>query len=160
MYPEYVGVLLSEIHKIVDRPESAQAAYELAKKLEQRRNFTLLEQTKLSNDNALAVLKSVGARARHRQHRRPQAAAARRARRRRAGVPHALRGADRPARALRAEAADEDRRRPNTGEQYPALDERQVVAASVFTTDSQLAGGRYTLLDDPKGVFATHTSRR
>ena len=64
MYPEYVGGLLSEIHKIVDRPESPQAAYELAKKLERPKGFTLLAQTKLSNDNALAVLKSVGARRR------------------------------------------------------------------------------------------------
>lgn len=155
MYPEYVGALLSEIHKILNRPESPQAAYELAKKLEQPKGFTLLAQTKLSNDNALAVLKSVGVRR---------------------GIDsiddlERLRPGERvgvaPEFLTRFEGLIGLRRlygfAPRTkivnvpnGEQYPELDKRRVVAASVFTTDSQLAGGRYTLLEDPKGVFASN----
>ena len=42
------------------------------------------------------------------------------------------------------------------GEQYPELDNGKVDVALVFTTDSQLAGGDYTVLKDPKGVFATN----
>ena len=155
MYPEYVGVLLSEIHKVIDRPESPQAAYELAKKLEQPKGFTLLDQTKLSNDNALAVLKSVGARRDidgidDLKRLKPNE---------RVGVA--------PEFPTRFEGLVGLRRlyglKPRTkivdvpnGDQYPELDERRVVAASVFTTDRQLASGRYTLLDDPKGVFATN----
>jgi len=40
------------------------------------------------------------------------------------------------------------------GRQYAALEEGRVDAAAAFTTDGRLAGGRYVLLDDPRGVFA------
>jgi len=156
MYPEYVGVVLSEIHKILDRPESPEAAYQLAKKLEQPEGFTLLAQTKLSNDNALAVLKSVGVRRRIdsiddlKRLRRGE----------RVGVSpefgsrfEGLVGLRRlyGLNALRTKVVDVP-----GGLQYPELDDGKVIAASVFTTDRQLAPGRYTLLDDPKGVFATN----
>jgi osmoprotectant transport system substrate-binding protein len=155
MYPEYVGVLLSEIHKVTDRPKSPQAAYELAKKLEQPKGFTLLAQTRLSNDNALAVLKSVGLR----RHIDSIDDLKRLRRGERVGVA--------PEFLTRFEGLDGLRRlygfTPRTkivdvpdGDQYPELNEHRVLAASVFTTDRQLAGGRYTLLDDPKGVFATN----
>jgi osmoprotectant transport system substrate-binding protein len=39
------------------------------------------------------------------------------------------------------------------GVQYQALDGGKVDTANVFTTDAQLASGKYTVLKDPKGVF-------
>jgi osmoprotectant transport system substrate-binding protein len=39
------------------------------------------------------------------------------------------------------------------GLQYPALDKGKVDAANVFSTDAQLSTGKYTLLEDPEGVF-------
>ena len=39
------------------------------------------------------------------------------------------------------------------GLQYKALDKGNVNTANVFSTDAQLASGKYTLLKDPKGVF-------
>jgi osmoprotectant transport system substrate-binding protein len=39
------------------------------------------------------------------------------------------------------------------GLQYQALDKGDVDAVDVFTTDPQLASGKYTVLKDPKGVF-------
>jgi osmoprotectant transport system substrate-binding protein len=39
------------------------------------------------------------------------------------------------------------------GLQYQALDKGDVQTANVFTTDAQLASGKYTILKDPKGVF-------
>jgi osmoprotectant transport system substrate-binding protein len=41
------------------------------------------------------------------------------------------------------------------GRQYAALDTGRVDVAAVFTTDGQLASGRYVVLDDPRGVFGT-----
>ncbi len=41
MYPEYVGVLLSEIADMPGRPRDARAAYTVAKSYEERRGFTL-----------------------------------------------------------------------------------------------------------------------
>jgi osmoprotectant transport system substrate-binding protein len=39
------------------------------------------------------------------------------------------------------------------GLQYQALDKGDVDTANVFSTDAQLASGKYTVLKDPKGVF-------
>ena len=39
------------------------------------------------------------------------------------------------------------------GLQYQALDKGDVDAANVFSTDAQLASGKYTVLEDPKGIF-------
>jgi osmoprotectant transport system substrate-binding protein len=39
------------------------------------------------------------------------------------------------------------------GVQYQALDSGKVDTANIFTTDAQLASGKYTVLKDPKGVF-------
>ena len=55
MYPEYVGVLLSEIANERMRPRTPAAAYRAAKAFEERRGFTLLEPTPFTDSNALAV---------------------------------------------------------------------------------------------------------
>jgi osmoprotectant transport system substrate-binding protein len=39
------------------------------------------------------------------------------------------------------------------GLQYQALDKGDVDTANVFSTDAQLASGKYTVLKDPKGIF-------
>jgi osmoprotectant transport system substrate-binding protein len=39
------------------------------------------------------------------------------------------------------------------GLQYQALDKGDVDTANVFTTDAQLASGKYTILEDPEGTF-------
>ena len=39
------------------------------------------------------------------------------------------------------------------GLQYQALDSGDIEAANVFTTDAQLASGKYTVLEDPKSIF-------
>jgi osmoprotectant transport system substrate-binding protein len=154
MYPEYVGVLLSEVDKIVKRPASPLAAYNLAKKIEQGRKFTLLDQTRLSDENALAVKTSFGKR--YGITSIPDLAR----------LPHgAILGAAPEfrnrfegmiglrerygLRSLKMRAVDVGK-----GAQYPQLNSGALKVALVFTTDSQLARGHYTLLSDPKGVFA------
>jgi osmoprotectant transport system substrate-binding protein len=39
------------------------------------------------------------------------------------------------------------------GLQYTALDKKSIQTADVFTTDAQLASGKYAVLTDPKGIF-------
>jgi osmoprotectant transport system substrate-binding protein len=39
------------------------------------------------------------------------------------------------------------------GLQYPSVDKGDVDTANVFSTDAQLASGKYTVLKDPEGVF-------
>jgi osmoprotectant transport system substrate-binding protein len=153
MYPEYVGVLLSEVDKVVSRPTSPQAAYRLAKGIEERRGFTLLQQTRLSNENALAVKQSFG----RRRGVRSIPDLARLRPDERVGVAPEFPGRFEGTKGLRKLYRLSLRTKvvdvPH-GRQYPELDSGKIAAASVFTTDSQLARGRYTLLRDPKGVFA------
>jgi osmoprotectant transport system substrate-binding protein len=44
------------------------------------------------------------------------------------------------------------------GAQYTALDEGDVDAANVFTTDPQLQGGGYTVLEDPERLFGSQNA--
>jgi osmoprotectant transport system substrate-binding protein len=44
------------------------------------------------------------------------------------------------------------------GAQYTALDERDVDSANVFTTDPQLQGGAYTVLEDPQKLFGSQNA--
>jgi osmoprotectant transport system substrate-binding protein len=44
------------------------------------------------------------------------------------------------------------------GAQYTALDEGDVDAANVFTTDPQLQGGAYTVLEDPERLFGSQNA--
>ena len=151
MYPEYTGVLLSEIAGVRERPRSPQAAYRQARAFEEKRGFTLLAMTPFSDSNALAVspktartykLSSIGDLAR---------------------VPGATVGAP-PEFKSRFEGLvglqkvyglKSIRVRPfKIGDQYAALDSGKVDVAAVFTTDGQLMKSRYVLLSDPRGLFA------
>ncbi|MGI8728575.1 MAG: glycine betaine ABC transporter substrate-binding protein [Solirubrobacteraceae bacterium] len=154
MYPEYIGVLLAEVHKIVKRPASAREAYGRAKNREEKRGFTLLEPTRLSNENALAVTRSFSRRRGARSiadlktlRPRPLIGAAPEFQNRFEGLVGLRRryGLTRP----RFERVD-----TNKGRQYPLLESGRLDVALVYTTDPQLAGERYVLLSDPQGIFA------
>ena len=152
MYPEYVGVLLSEIADISERPESPAAAYRLAERFEERSGFTLLKSTPFSDANALAVTREFA-----------------RGNDVRAigdlddveggttiGAPPEFRTRFEGLVGLRRLYGLEDVQfEPRViGEQYDALEEGAIDAAAVFTTDGRLAERDYLVLDDPEGVFA------
>jgi osmoprotectant transport system substrate-binding protein len=153
MYPEYVGVLLSEVANVRRRPESPKAAYEAAQAFEERNGFTMLGMTPFSDANALAVTPAYAKR--HDVHgiddlRKVPGTV-------RIGAPpefqtrfEGLVGLEQRYKLHNAKA-----RAIAIGRQYAALDSGRVDAAAVFTTDGQLAGGRYVILDDPRGVFGT-----
>jgi osmoprotectant transport system substrate-binding protein len=153
MYPEYVGVLLSEVANVRRRPASPAAAYREAQAFEQRTGFTLLGMTPFSDANALAVTPAYA----RRQRVRSIADLA--------GVPGGVRIGAPPEFQTRFEGLvglaqryglrNAKARALAIGRQYAALDSGSVDVAAVFTTDGQLASGRYVLLDDPRGVFGT-----
>jgi len=152
MYPEYVGVLLSEVAGVRRRPASPAAAYSAAQAFERKNGFMLLGMTPFSDANALAVTPAYA-----RRHRLRSIADL-------AKVPGGIRIGAPPEFRTRFEGlVGLDQRyglrataRPFAiGRQYAALDSGAVDAATVFTTDGQLAGGKYVVLDDPRGVFGT-----
>jgi osmoprotectant transport system substrate-binding protein len=152
MYPEYIGVLLSEVDKIEKRPGTAAAAYRLAKQTEERRRFTLLEQTPFSDENALAVTRAFA----RREGVRSITDLARLGSKATLGAPPEFDNRFEGMIGLRERyGLRKLTMRPfDIGLQYAPLDAGKIDVARVSTTDSQLASGHYTLLSDPKGIFA------
>jgi osmoprotectant transport system substrate-binding protein len=152
MYPEYVGVLLSEVANVRRRPSSPRAAYRAAQAFERREGFSLLGMTPFSDSNALAVTPAYA-----RRHHVRGIADLRRAGRVRIGAPPEFRTRFEGLVGLeqRYGLRNASARPMAIGRQYAALDSGRVDVAAVFTTDGQLAGRRYVLLDDPRGVFGT-----
>jgi len=153
MYPEYIGVLLSEVAQKRERPRSDAAAYHAAKAFERRNGFALLAQTPFADSNALAV--------------KPQLAE-RRGLRTIADL-RKLEGTVKIAAlaefATRFEGLDGLREvyglrdlevvAVEGSERYSALDSADVDVASVFTSEGQLAGDDYVVLEDPRRLFAS-----
>jgi osmoprotectant transport system substrate-binding protein len=154
MYPEYVGVLLSEIAAKRARPRRPEAAYGVAKAFEQRSGFTLLAETPFSDSNALGVKPTFAKR-----HGLKAIADLRRLKGvvRIAAFPEfqtryeGLKGLRRVygLRHLRVKRA------VKSADRYTALEDGEVHVASVFTTEGQLAGDDYVVLDDPRRLFAS-----
>ena len=138
MYPEYIGVLLSEVANLRQRPRNTTAAYEAAKTFEREHGFTLLAQTPFSDSNALAVKPEFAQR-----HRLRTIADLARSRGRLtiaalAEFATRFEGLDGlrevyGLRRLRVNSVESDGR-------YPALESGAADVASVFTTEGQLAG--------------------
>jgi osmoprotectant transport system substrate-binding protein len=152
MYPEYTGVMLSEIAGTRREPRSAEEAYRQAKAFQEQRGFTLLEMTPFSDQNAVAATHDFA-----RQHdlrtladldNVPGGAVI--------GAPPEFRTRFEGLAGLRDVYGVMDARvRPfKIGDQYQALDRGRVGVAAVFTTDGQLVRGRYRLLSDPRRLFA------
>jgi osmoprotectant transport system substrate-binding protein len=152
MYPEYTGVMLSELAGRHRDPRSAAEAYRQAKAFQEKRGFTLLAMTPFSDSNALATTPDYA-----RQHglrslgdlsKVPGGAVI--------GAPPEFRTRYEGLVGLRdvygvTGASVEPYK---IGEQYQALDRGRVGIAAVFTTDGQIVRGRYALLRDPRRLFA------
>jgi osmoprotectant transport system substrate-binding protein len=151
MYPEYTGVLLTEIAGDRRRPRTAAEAYARAKAFEEKRGFTLLNRTPFSDSNALAVLPAFA-----RKHRLKSISDLE-------SVPN-LRVGALPEFQTRFEGSvglksvygvDKFRFVPlQFPARYASLDKGKVDVLAVFTTEGQLSAGRYGVLSDPRNLFA------
>jgi osmoprotectant transport system substrate-binding protein len=151
LYPEYTGVILSELAHQTKRPADADAAYQAAKTFEEGRGFTLLDNTPFFDTDALAVLpayaqknnlKTVADLAKL-----PSGSVT-------VGAPPEFATRFEGLKGLKSEYGLTLKLKPLTiGLQYKALDTNKVDTADVFTTDGQLQGSKYTVLTDPKNVF-------
>ena len=151
MYPEYVGVLLSEVAEVRSRPRSAAAAYEVAKEYEQKGGFTMLAQTPFSDSNALGVKPEFAER-----HRLRTISDLKRLKRTvKIGALPEFRTRYEGLDGLRAVYGLRNLRVSAVERRYAALDRGDVDVASVFTTEGQLAGERYVILEDPQRLFAS-----
>jgi osmoprotectant transport system substrate-binding protein len=150
LFPEYVGIFNTAIAGDARAYDSAEDAFAAAQAFGERQGWTLLPLTPFTDTDALAVLpeyaeenglRSVGDLARIRGLR--------------LGAPPEFRERATGLVGLRDRygISDVDFSPLTIGLQYQALDNRQIDVANVFTTDGQLEGGRYVVLDDPENVF-------
>ena len=149
-YPEYTGESVATVAKINKNVTSPQQEYALAKAFYLKRGQLLSQMTPFFDTDAIAVRKSYATKY---------------------GlvttedlkkVPHFSLGA-RPEFLNRQEGAAGMKsvygvknftfKSLALGIQYQALDNGSVDAIDVFTTDPQLATGKYTVLKDPKNIF-------
>jgi osmoprotectant transport system substrate-binding protein len=151
MYPEYTGTILSELAHQTKNPSNANDAYNKAKKFEQSRGFTLLNKTPFFDSDAIGVLKSYAQK----------------------NKLSSVADLKKLGKKFKVGALPEFRTRftglvglkqkygvvPTfvplgaTEIVYTAIDSGKINGGDVFTTDAQLASGKYTLLKDPKFIF-------
>jgi osmoprotectant transport system substrate-binding protein len=149
MYPEYTGVIYTELAKHNDRPGSAAQTYAGAKKWEEARGYTILNPTPFQDADGIAVLKPYAA-----QHSLKTVADMKKLGSFTYGGP--------PENATRyqgvvgmkqAYGLNPSFKPLAIGSQYQALDQKKVDSIAIFTTDGQLASGKYAVLTDTKGIF-------
>jgi osmoprotectant transport system substrate-binding protein len=149
-YPEYTGVILSELAHAKQRPANPDQAFEAAKKFEEGRGFTMLDKTPFFDSDAIAVkpdfaeknglesvadLKKLGSKLR-------------------LGGPPEFKTRFEGLIGLKRSYGVNPAFKPLAiGLQYKALDTGKIDAADVFTTDGALQGGKYKVLKDPKFIF-------
>lgn len=149
-YPEYTGESVATVAKINQNVTSPQQEYNLAKAFYAKRGQVMSQMTPFFDTDAIAVLKPYAAK----YHLVTTEDLKK--------VPHFTLGA-RPEFLNRQEGAAGMKKIYGInnfafkslalGIQYQALDSHSVDAADVFTTDPQLASGKYVVLKDPKNIF-------
>jgi osmoprotectant transport system substrate-binding protein len=149
-YPEYLGVAVTVAAGQEDAGSTAEETYELAKEFYAGRGQVISEQTSFENVDAIATTQYFAQRmglatvgdlrqlSSFRLGARPEFEA------RRQGLVgmREVYGLD-----------NVEFEEVPIGEQYRALDRKEIDAANAFTTDGQLASGSYKVLEDDKRVF-------
>jgi osmoprotectant transport system substrate-binding protein len=150
MYPEYTGTLLTAIAGDNNPPKSAQDTYNLANAYVKKHGFVLLSQTPFYDADGLAVTKAYGT----------------------ANHLSTISDLSKLGKITYGAPAENRTRYDGLvglekvyglhnlafvplaeGLNYKALDSGQVKVATIFTTDPQLQGGKYTVLTDTKKLF-------
>jgi osmoprotectant transport system substrate-binding protein len=149
-YPEYTGESVATVAGINKTVTSPQEEYSLAKQFYAKRGQVMSQMTPYFNTDAIAVTKAFAA-----QHGLKTTADLTK-------VGHFTLGA-RPEFLNRQEGALGMKKVYGVknftfkslalGLQYQAIDSGAVQAIDVFTTDPQLASGKYVVLKDPKNIF-------
>ncbi len=149
-YPEYTGESVATVAGINKTVTSPQEEYNLAKAFYAKRGQVMSQMTPFFDTDAIAVTKAYAA-----KYGLKTTADLKK-------VPHFTLGA-RPEFLSRQEGAAGMKsvygvnnftfKSLALGLQYQALDSGAVNAIDVFTTDPQLASGKYVVLKDPKNIF-------
>ena len=150
MYPEYTGVILSVLKGQANVPVSAAATYAAAKTFEAGRGYTLLDPTPFQDRDVTIALKAFAAK----NHLTSMEDLKKLPSFTNGGPPENRTRYEGLVGMHQAYHLNNVQFVPLTiGLQYQALDSGKVDTAQGFTTDGQLASGKYALLDDPKHIY-------
>ena len=151
MYPEYVGVLLSEVDDVSERPARRRRPTHWRSGSRSSASSRCSTRHPRATKTRSPSQKAFGASATDREHPRPQAAprATLKAAPEFGGRVEGMVGLRKVYGLTKLRLRRGARRASST----PSSTAARSTSRSVFTTDSQLAGGDYTVLKDPKGVF-------
>jgi osmoprotectant transport system substrate-binding protein len=149
-YPEYLGVSVAVTFRKDIVPKSAEQTYSLAKKLYEQRGQVLSQQTPFFDVDAIATTKDFA-----NQNGLKSVADLKKLDSFTVGARPEFRNRFQGLKGMRSEygLTNAQFKQLALGIQYQALDSGDVDSANVFSTDAQLASGKYTVLKDPKGVF-------
>jgi osmoprotectant transport system substrate-binding protein len=150
MYPEYIGEIDQTVFHVTKLPSTAHGWWALAVTKNKARKITVLNATPFFDVDAIAVLKATAAKY---------------------GLKSVADLKKVPGLTVGARPEFKDREEGFKGMQdsyglknakfvsidqgltYQALDQKKVLAIDVFSTDPQLASGKYVVLSDPKLIF-------
>ena len=149
-YPEYLGVSVAVVAKKDIIPKSDQETYDLAKEFYEGRGQTLSEQTPFFDVDAIATTKEFAT-----KNGLKTVADLKKLKSFTVGARPEFKSRFQGLKGMQSEYGLKNAKFKQLalGIQYQALDEGEVDAANVFSTDAQLASGKYTVLEDPEGVF-------
>jgi osmoprotectant transport system substrate-binding protein len=150
LYPEYTGVIATELAGTKDQPRSEQATYDIAKTFEQKRGYALLERTPFFDADGVAVLPAYA----QKNGLRTVGDLKKVGRFSYGGPPENRTRFQGVLGMKQAYGLNKIDFKPLAiGLQYTALDSKKIDTAAIFTTDAKLAGGKYTVLEDTQGIF-------
>jgi osmoprotectant transport system substrate-binding protein len=149
-YPEYLGVAVSVAFRKDIIPKSAEQTYNLAKGLYGERGQVISQQTPFFDVDAIATTKEYAD-----QNSLKSVADLKKVDSFTVGARPEFRNRFSGLKGMRSEygLTNAQFKQLALGIQYQALDSGDVDSANVFSTDAQLASGKYTVLEDPKGIF-------
>jgi osmoprotectant transport system substrate-binding protein len=149
-YPEYLGVAVAVVARQDIIPKSDQETYDLAKEFYEGRGQVISEQTPFFDVDAIATTKEFAE-----QNGLKSVADLKKLDSFTVGARPEFRDRFQGLKGMRSEYGlnNAQFKQLALGIQYQALDSGDVDSANVFSTDAQLASGKYTVLEDPKGVF-------
>jgi osmoprotectant transport system substrate-binding protein len=149
-YPEYLGVSVAVVARKDIIPKSAQQTYDLAKEFYEGRGQVISKQTPFFDVDAIATTKEFA-----QQNGLKSVADLKKLDSFTVGARPEFRNRFQGLKGMRSEYGLDNAqfKQLALGIQYQALDNGDVDSANVFSTDAQLASGKYTVLEDPKGIF-------
>ena len=148
--PEYTGVIYTELAKLGDTPKSAAETLTGATKYENGRGFTVLNATPFQDADGLAVNTSYASK----NGLSTIADMSKVGSFTYGGPPENATRYQGVVGLKSAYGLTKLQFKPLTiGTQYQAIDQGKIDAIAIFTTDGQLASGKYKVLTDTKGIF-------